>query len=346
MTEHRPIDLSDRDRPFGGGAGRSLLERAGTAFDLDAFAPAPVPASLPAPAMKRARVPCRDPDTKVPDRAPMRDPPPVRDRAPPERAASLAPSRPQALAKRGAIDFGGPHQSVDRARLRERGLIVPGEAAGALLEEFRIVKRRLLASARQAGTPASRRMLITSPLPGDGKTFCAINLALAMAGERDIEVLLIDADFAKPSIASLLGLEAERGFMDAIADPDIDPTSLPIATDIANLHVLPAGRAAPGESDHLAGERTGEVLDRFTRDAPHRMVVIDTPPALAAAPAAELAKHVGQTVLIARAERTGHSALEDAFGLLSACPDIKLLLNGARFSPSGRRFGTYYGDEG
>jgi hypothetical protein len=73
------------------------------------------------------------------------------------------------------------------------------------------------------------------------------------------------------------------------------------------------------------------------------MVIFDSPPALAASPAAELAKHVGQALVVARADETGQSALEDALTLLSSCPDIKLLLNAAHFSPSGRRFGTYYG---
>ena len=65
--------------------------------------------------------------------------------------------------------------------------------------------------------------------------------------------------------------------------------------------------------------------------------------ALAASPAADLANHVGQVLVVARADRTGQSALEDALTLLSNCPDIKLLLNDAHFSPSGRRFGGYYG---
>ncbi len=85
------------------------------------------------------------------------------------------------------------------------------------------------------------------------------------------------------------------------------------------------------------------MLDRLTRGAPNRMVVFDSPPALAASPAAELARHVGQALLVCRADRTGRSALEDAVQLLGACPDIKLLLNAAHFSPSGRKFGTYYG---
>ena len=72
-------------------------------------------------------------------------------------------------------------------------------------------------------------------------------------------------------------------------------------------------------------------------------MIFDSPPALAASPAAELAKHVGQALVVCRADQTGQSALEDALSLLSACPDIKLLLNAANFSPSGRRFGAYYG---
>ena len=62
-----------------------------------------------------------------------------------------------------------------------------------------------------------------------------------------------------------------------------------------------------------------------------------------ASPAAELAKYVGQAVFVVRADRTGQGALEDAISLLSACPNIQLLLNAVHFSPSGRRFGSYYG---
>ena len=116
-----------------------------------------------------------------------------------------------------------------------------------------------------------------------------------------------------------------------------------IATDVPGLYVLPAGNQTNNDSEYLASSRTAQVLERLTRGAPNRMVIFDSPPALAASPAAELAKYVGQAVLVARADSTGQSSLEDACQLLSACPDIKLLLNAARFSPSGRKFGSYYG---
>jgi len=109
------------------------------------------------------------------------------------------------------------------------------------------------------------------------------------------------------------------------------------------LWVLPAGSATASDSEYLSSSRTHQVLDRLVEGAPNRFVIFDSPPALAASPAAELAKYVGQAVVVARADRTGVGSLEDAVSLLSACPNIQLLLNGVHFSPSGRRFGSYYG---
>ena len=331
MTEHSKIPLPRDDEP-------SLFERASGTFGLDPFRAAPVPAQLVQPAIKRARpapavsVPVAEAPVEA-GSVPMGEP-----AAPIEMPAS--PSEETAVA------FGGDRHAIDRDHLRERGMIVPEAGATALLEEFRIIKRQLIASAEAAGDEAARRVLVCSPLPGDGKTFCATNLAIAMAGEREGEVVLADADFAKPSILSTLGLPKGAGLMDALADPSLKVEDLVMATDIPGLFVLPAGNATTADSEWLASARTDEVLGRLTRGAPKRMIVFDSPPALAASPAADLARHVGQAVLVARADRTGRNALEDAVQLLGACPDIKLLLNATHFSPSGRRFGTYYGYEG
>jgi len=239
--------------------------------------------------------------------------------------------------------FGTRQHHVDRTLMERHGLINPEGPVTALLEEFRIVKRSLLKSARADASGMARRILVCSPLPNEGKTFCATNLALALAAERDCEVVLVDADVAKPSILSLLGLPKGPGLMDALANPAIQVEDCVIATDIAGLFVLPAGHQTNADSEYLASERTTEVLARLMQGAPERVLIFDSPPALAASPAADLAHHVGQALVVTRADRTGQSALEDALTLLSNCPDIKLLLNDAHFSPSGRRFGAYYG---
>ncbi len=327
MTEHSKIPLPPRKE------GESLIERAAGAFGgLGGFKAAPVPKALAAPGNRRVRKPA----VKA------------------EASATLEPAAERALRKevepQERIPFRAAPQPVDRERLKDRSLIVPGGPVTALVEEFRMVKRQLLLTARDMrldSTPgAAQRVLVCSPLPGEGKTFCATNLALSIAGEKDSEVVLVDADFGKPSIPGLLGIEVEpgaKGLMDALADPGLKVEDCVIPTDVAGLHVLPAGNRTASDSEYLASSRAAEVLDRLTQGAPNRIVIFDSPPALAATPAAELAKYCGQAVVICRADRTGQSALEDALSLLSACPDIKLLLNSANFSPSGRRFGDYYG---
>jgi Mrp family chromosome partitioning ATPase len=256
----------------------------------------------------------------------------------------LGAARAQANAKPAAarqVTFCGPSVAIDRDHLRERGLIVPEDAVTGLLEEFRIVRRELIAAVRAGDNAQARRILVCSPHPGEGKTYCAVNLAIALASERRFEVLLVDGDVAKPSITSLLGIDIDAGLMDALADPALLPEELVIATDIEGLFVLPAGTPAARASEYLSDTRTGTMLDHLSAGAPERIVIIDSPPALAASAAAELAAHVGQVVLVVRAEETSHAALADAQHLLSACPDIKLLLNGTCYSPSGRHFGQY-----
>ncbi|OZA93644.1 MAG: capsular biosynthesis protein [Erythrobacter sp. 34-65-8] len=338
----------------------SLFERASGAFGFDAFKPAPLPVRLPEEPMKRAKVRSKRKDSASAENAAPAEPAVVSEApaAAPQHVAApivaaVADSLPVTLPAAPAemtltqgfepVRFSGRKHKVDRDGLREQGMIVPGAPVSRLLEEFRIVKRQILSTARERGTAASRRVLVCSPLPGEGKTFCSVNLALSMANERETEVLLVDADFAKPSILSTLGLPKRPGFMDCLADPALQVEDLVMGTDVPGLWVLPAGNRTDADSEFLGSSRTVEVLDRLTLGTPNRIVIFDTPPALAASPAAELAKHVGQAMLVARADRTGQTALEDAYQLLSACPDIKLLLNAVNFSPSGRRFGNYYG---
>lgn len=328
MTEHSKIDKKSAGRA-------SLFERADAVFGLDRIGPAGVPSNLPLPMRPAPRPEVKAPAARV-------EPSPTVASAPQAKPDPIEVEAPQSMRP---VTFSGPRVTIDREALRREGLIVPEDPVTGLLEEFRIIKRELLADARVAGDDAARRVLVSSPLPGEGKTYCATNLAIALAAERDIEVVLVDADMISPSVTRRLGIESGQGLMDALADNALRPEDLVLRTDIDGLYVLPAGTGSAQDSEYLASRRTGEVLDRLTRGAPNRMLIFDTPPALAASPAAELAAHVGQALLIVRADETSRAALEDARQLLSACPDIKLLLNATQFSPSGRRFGDY-GDRG
>lgn len=308
MTEHTRIPVP---------AERSLLERAAPGF---ALAAPPVP-RLPEAAVVR----------------PGAIPPPREGAAPATSTAPPAIARP----------FSGERHPLDRQRLREAGFIIPGDPVTALLEEFRLVKRQLMLTAAESragiGAPHGERILIASAHPGEGKTWVAVNLALAIAAEKDNEVLLVDADFAKPSVLSTLGLPGGPGLMDALADPALAVEDCVMGTDVPGLYVLPAGQTTHSDTEFLAAAHAARVLDRLSLQSPNRLIIFDSPPVLAASPAAELASIAGQTLVVVRAESTGEAALKDALSLLSGCEDIKLLLNGVQFSPTGRRFGSYYG---
>ena len=296
----------------------SLLERAAELYDFGAAlrAPAPVPVEAEPVAERPAPAPAIEPVRTAPPRRPH---------------GRVAP--------------------IDRERLAEAGCIVPGAPATGLAEEFRLVKRQLLGGIdRRVSQPDEKRrsILIASPQTGDGKSFTAINLALSLAGERDVEVLLVDSDFIQPELLAVLGIDdSGPGLVEALADSGADPEAFVIRTDVEGLSVLPAGARVNNVPELLASERTREVLARLIAGDKRRIILFDSPPALMASPATVLSAHVGQALVVVRADRTTEADLRETIGLLSGCDHVALILNGAGIAVTGRRFGSYdgYGDD-
>ncbi len=214
MTEQSKIPLPEAGKGEGERK-KSLFERVD---DLFGFGGAPVPTELAQPPQKRgkkAAVPVTRAEAAKGTEHTFAEP------GPPTEPASERPEQTKAepiaaapTSVEPAVTFPAKPQRLDRNHLRQQGLIEPEGKVTALLEEFRIVKREVLLAARtvqaNGGGAKAQRVLVCSPLPGEGKTFCAANLALAMAAEKDSEVVLVDADFAKPSILSMLGLAGGR----------------------------------------------------------------------------------------------------------------------------------------
>lgn len=252
--------------------------------------------------------------------------------------AAVEPSEPELPAVAAPQGI----QAIDRDLLRAAGFIVPGEPVSPIAEEFRIAKRQLLlggmASARD------RVILIGSARAGEGKSFCAVNLALSLASERDLDVLLVDGDVAKPSILSMLGVVDGPGLIDALADPAIAIDDCIIETDVAGLSLLPAGRPTHNDTELLASEHTASFFATLVENNPRRVVILDSPPLLDASPASALALHAGQALLIVRADVTSEADLRAAVAMLDPCVEVKLLLNGVSRMVSGQRFGDYYGN--
>ncbi len=256
---------------------------------------------------------------------------------------ALAVAEPVPFVRKRASKQG----DVDLVALAEAGFIVPGAPPSPLSEEFRIAKRHLLIQAfggrNSAPLEKGRLILMCSAQPNEGKTFCSVNLALSLAAETDVDVLLIDADVAKPEVLSTLGLPGGAGLMDALADPSIDPETLVIETNIPNLSVLPAGRQTNNDTELLASDRTPALIERLIAGNPRRIIVIDSAPALAASPASSLALHVGQITMIVRADQTTESEVREALAMLESPARVQLVLNRVTYIGSSRKFGYYYG---
>lgn len=330
----------------------SLLERAADMFGLDPAANAPTidVSNLPPEPAKKARKVKAEPAAEARVEAPQ---PEILDpvvEAAPAVEAPPPPSPRKEIARAAPAVVPARQGTIDRDRLAARGMIVPGAPVTGISEEYRIVKREIIrnfaGTANRPVVPRGHRVLLASANPGEGKTFSAVNLALSLAVEADHDVLLIDADIAKPSVLETLGLDDGPGLMDALADPHLPLGDCLIQTDIPGLKVMPAGTQHMHDTELLASARTEALLGQLEQGAPGRILILDSPPVLAASPAAVLAGHVGQLIMVVRADETLESSLRDAIGLMGACPHIQLLLNGVKFSPGGRRFGTYYGQGG
>lgn len=217
---------------------------------------------------------------------------------------------------------------VDLNALRAAGMLPPPTEERVLSEQFRQIKRPLLANATGRGgtrLAEGHLIMVASAVPGEGKTFTSVNLAMSMALERDVHVLLVDADIPKPHISRVLGLGAQPGLTDALRDSTLDVETLIMPTDIPGLSVLPAGQPVEHVTERLASERMRQITQRISEYDPRRIVVWDSPPLLLTTESVALAQVVGQVVLVIHAGQTVHESVLDAVERLGGKPTSVVL---------------------
>jgi len=250
---------------------------------------------------------------------------------------SLAPTAEPALFAPG------PQLTLDRGRLASFGIAIPSSARSRTVEEFRLVKRNLMAAWSPSDLTGDRRssrlIMITSARPGEGKTFTSINLALAFASERDAKALLVDVDTQHPGLPEIFGIPGEKGIVDVLAG-NLELSEVLIQTNLPNLMLLPAGRGGPHVPELLSSREMEALLVELMQRLSDRFIIIDTPPCMASSDAAALAPLVGQIVFVVEAHSTQQAEVEAALSMLSACPQISLLLNKSDTLAS-EHFGSY-----
>lgn len=238
--------------------------------------------------------------------------------------------------------------SIDFVALRSAGLLPPESDEHQLAQQYRRVKRPLIANAfgksRSPIVPNSRLIMVASAMAGEGKTFTSLNLALSLSLERDVRVLLVDADVAKPHISRLLGLSEAWGFLDALKSDSIDVKDLVVPTNVQNLSVLAAGTRFPDATELLASGQMESAVAALAADDPRRIVLFDSPPLLQTTESHALAQAAGQVVVVVRAGFTPQPVLLDALKILEGHPAVSLLLNQSMKSASSPYYYYGYGD--
>lgn len=235
---------------------------------------------------------------------------------------------------------------VDRDALRHAELLPPLSQERQLNGEYRQIKRPLIANALGRGVPKvanGHRIMIASAMPGDGKTFTSINLALSFALEKDLSVVLVDADVAKAHLSRIFGLQNENGLMDLLRDEQLDPESVILPTDVPGLSILPAGKASETATELLSSARMEQVAAQIGTRDPKRIVLFDSAPLLVTSEAMALASAVGQIVMVVRAGVTPQSAVLDAIELLGEGKSIGLVLNQTDEQVRPGYYYQYYG---
>lgn len=253
--------------------------------------------------------------------------------------ASVQEPSPEAPQRRSKL------VEIDLQRLAAAGYVTPTAPRSRLADEMRVIKRPLISNAQgrsAAPVQAANLVMVTSAVPGEGKTFMAINLAISIAMELDTTVLLVDADVARPAIPERLGLSQDKGLLDLLTRKDLDVADVMLRTNIERLSVLPAGTPHSRATELLASEAMAHLVEELASHYADRILVFDAPPLLSSTESRVLATHMGQIVLVVEADRTPQASVKQALTTIEQCPVVMTVLN----KIEGSRSGSYYGNYG
>lgn len=229
---------------------------------------------------------------------------------------------------------------IDLIALAAAGFVTRNAPRSAITDQFRVIKRPLLENATGRGAavvPHGNLIMVTSSLPGEGKSFTAINLAMSMAMEQNHTVMLVDADVARPSVMQALGLAPAPGLLDLLLDKKVALSEVLLRTNIDNLTLLPTGLPHARATELLASDAMVDLLTEIGQRYSDRIIIFDSPPLLLTTEARVLASHMGQIVMVVQAEKTLQSQVRQALATIDSCPIRLMVLNQAR----SRGMGTY-----
>jgi len=229
-------------------------------------------------------------------------------------------------------DAATPEQAVviDQNALRAAGMLPPVHQEHEIAQQYRRIKRPLINNALGRGVAqlaSGNLIMVTSAVPGEGKTFMSLNLALSMRLEEDITVLLVDGDFVNPRLTQILGHHDRPGLLDLVKDPALAAEAVIQPTELPGLSFLPAGRQESNATELVASARMHQVVSRLGSDNPARLILFDSAPLVVTTESQALAHFAGQVVMVVHANQTPQHVVFDALETLAEDKPVFLVLN-------------------
>ena len=201
-------------------------------------------------------------------------------------------------------------------------------------EMFKILRGNILFPAK--GKPP-RSILVTSALPGEGKSFVSTNLAVSIAQNINEHVLLVDGDIRKPSVHKYLGFDETPGLAEYLAEGK-SLSDVLLKTDISKLTVLPGGRPPHNPAELLSSREMSQLLQEVKERYSDRYIIIDSPPPQLTAETGAIARQVDAIIIVVKYGSTPRGIVEELVDTLGKEKIIGCVMNWFDMRSS-----TYYG---
>ena len=233
-----------------------------------------------------------------------------------------------------------PHKSHTRRYTKARGLdehlVALHDVNAPATEQY----RRLFVEIIRAGKQRElRTLLISSALSGEGKTTTALNLALTIAASGAQRVLLVEMDFRRPNIHSLLGTRPTYGLADYLLG-EVEYSKLLMETQVPGLTVVYAGRPVSSPTTLLRSERMGQFFQKVQSTSGFPYVILDSSPLLLTSEPSTLIQYADATILVVHARKTPRDVVVKAVEIVKGENILGCVFNGIR--PSDTNYYYYY----
>ena len=204
-------------------------------------------------------------------------------------------------------------------------------------EQFKILRSNILFPS--SGKPP-RMIMVTSAVPGEGKSFVASNLAISIAQNIDEHVLLMDCDLRLPTIHSRFNIEVKSGLSDYLTG-NIPLASLLVKVGIDKLSILPGGKPPDNPSELLSSEKMAQLLVEVKSRYEDRFIIVDSAPPQLTAESSALARQVDGIILVINYGKTKREMVSDLIEIIGKEKIIGVVFNRFNARSSSYGYGKY-----